>query len=298
MASRTNLSKHWCAQFLWSGAPYIIAALSNGVTFSTSIVVVLVVLSICNELFSRGGADAAAMLQSSRTERFISFSLPVIIVISLFMERKQTLESFSTIGRAEAKSIILIVTFFILIFLLIRRGIANNADSWTYALEKRLLIGLCSNQGAIEEIESHSLGSRLLRVIEVRRNSLLDAERNIQIILRKTKDGVSKIEKISQDYTHERKAQFQHLSTPLKNELIRFEKSIKAFREFNEKLAYRNKQLKDARIEKLTIELSTEIARFRTQGASFRNDLESWERGLLLSDVTNISNQQGPSIIS
>lgn len=284
MASQTNLSKLWCAKFGWLAIPYVVSAWLYGLTLSTASVSVMMVLSIVFELYGNTASEAASMLSPSKEERIYPAVLYGIIGVAVLYENRETIWLLYELNRSDVKTLILLIVLYFLFGLLITRSIANVADAWTYALEKKLLLGLCTNAEALATIESNSIGARLLKVIETRRRNVSSSEQAIGVAMSQVDQRMGEIEKISPDYRHERMAQYTAVAAPVGQEIGRFENAISALQQFNDNLAARNKQLQDKRIEGLIEDLATEIQGHKSQVSKLRRVMVEYERRLLGSD--------------
>lgn len=164
-----------------------------------------------------------------------------------------------------------------LIALLIQRGLVDNSDAWTYELEKKLLLGLCSNSDALTSIESHSLGARLMTVVEKKRFDVTTSIEEVKNLLMGAASKIADIQNISIEYVHERKAQYLKLSGPLEQAIGKYERSVGKIDDFSTKLIDRNKKMKDKRVDKLIDDLAKEISQFKTELKHFRRELARFE---------------------
>jgi hypothetical protein len=280
MASRTNLSPHWCARYIWYAIPFLISGVITGFKLHSIVIPALMFLSIISELFIQTENDDLSFL-SIRPEKIKSFIMCFFLVVlgSIVWSNLQLLNDPKNFpNRDEVKVIASLVSIYYLIFLLIRRGLTDITDAWTYDLEKRMLLGICSTADALTEIENHSLGARLLNVVDSKRQAATSAIEKVRDHFVNLTRNLPALETISPNYIHERKAQFSKMADPVNEAILEFTETIIGVENFSKKLENKNKGIKDKRIEKLADDLKRDIVQFRAELRTHQDQLAAFEK--------------------
>lgn len=277
--SRNNLSKYWCMRFAWFGAPFIFSAIAMGVTVSAAVMIVITFVLIFIELFVKiDNEDVNMLTHRTLKERLIGVIVYTAIMAFTILENFRSLSGTArSLVTSDLKVIILSVSIYFLIILLIKRGLTDNSDAWSYDLEKKLLLGLCSNSEALWVIESQQLGSRLVKVVEKKRADVSSSLEQLSSLLEGANHKINEIAKISIEYAHERKAQYDEVSGPFKEAIDKSEQSIKRLSDFAKKLVAKNEKIKDEQIESLGRELTKDISSFQAKLDGFRRMVRHFE---------------------
>jgi hypothetical protein len=283
LASMSPLSHQWCMKFLWIAAPFIAFGILRGFSLSSILIPLLMFGFIILELFIRTDSDdLTIMFNRTRKIRFLVILVDMILLGSTLWDGADLWSnSLNVLNRAEIKVAASLVAIYYLISLLIERGLADKSDAWTYELEKKLLLGLCSPTEALTTIENHSLGARLMTVVERKRLDLTASADEVKKLLQGAIPKVEEIAQISSDYVFERTAQFTALSTPIRQAITHNEASLSKFDAFKSKLAAKNKKIKNLQIDKLIDDLTKEISHFQIQLTGSKRLLTQYEETIL-----------------
>lgn len=266
MASQTNLSKHWTAKFILYAIPFIISGISWGFQPSSIIIPLIMVGLIVSELFEKTDYEDAKFLTPATKERWMaSATFTILIGLIVYDNFKLFAPLKSLVGVVDLKIMMLIIVLYFLLLLLNNRGIADNSDAWSYSLEKKLLLGLCTSSEAILIIESHELGARVLKVIESKRIGLVNKAELATQTVAEMSIKILDINSISRQYVHERAAQFSKFADPVERNLQEFEKALEQFKKFGHALKGKNKFLNDNRISQLIEGIEKDINEFHGQ---------------------------------
>lgn len=280
MASKTSLSPHWCMRYLWLASPFTISGSIWGFGPVSIVIPVMMSLLIFGEMFvSKDSDDVDFLLTETKKGRWFAIFISVgFIVATIFENSDIFMNSSISLSKSEIKSVATLVTIYYLVLLLIKRGVTDNADAWTYQLERKLLLGLSSVQEALSVIESHSLGQRLMIVLGEKRSDITIAIDEIKNGLSRVTLKIPEIEKISPEYVHERDAQFSQLSKPIFESLSKYDAAVDKIDHFAKRLAEKNKSTKDKRIDKLVEDLSRDVGNYKLESIGFKHEMLKYER--------------------
>ena len=283
VTGKSSLSKFWCAQFFWYATPFFVLGIYHRFSFMTVVIPILMLLAAYKELFSEED-DLRMSLRGPKKEWFLEVLFFLILLVLVIWESRKFTDIYLELTRGEFRQCVLAVVLYFLVILLISRALQNNLDLWTYQLERKLILGTCQNHEALKIIESHSIGARVQEVIDNRRQEILKLESSISELIKQAEEKFRDIEKISDQYIHERREQLGELTKPIKAELDALNKAVKEFDAFRIKLSSRARLVRDPQIEKLSENINNEITAWNKKAGIFNDEILNFSKRLAKAD--------------
>ncbi|OIJ43468.1 hypothetical protein [Massilia timonae] len=282
MASRTDLALFWATLYAIFSAPFIVCGVLWGFTVGTAVFSLVMSLLILSELFGKADhEDANRLFGKSKSSKIFAVGFFFVILFSIVYDNVLLwTDPDNWLSRLEVKTVFLIVALYFLLLLLNQRKLADNLDAWTYELEKKIILGLCTNEEALRAIENQQLGARLISVIEKKKSSLVSKGVQLEKELESMRLAISNIEKISREYMHERRAQHAAATKAVENSLSELEGEFKNLESFSKKLRNRNIVLKEASIDQLLIEVQTDLESYKSLRLKVKDELVRDKRRL------------------
>lgn len=132
----------------------------------------------------------------------------------------------------EARQIMLLAVFYLLIIIVVGRRLQNDSIAWTYEMETDLVVGAISPGVAVRKIENRRLGPRLQDVVDRFFDELDERFSALDSMLEECLKKVASAKQVPEEYPAERASRLQEASAGVTKLISEISTDCKDFRTY------------------------------------------------------------------